>query len=115
MYSLWHWPAFRATQLLQAANYTALTMETVLQSRAETIYGVTPGAYVYNDMLVTPRQTGPAMNFYLMHTPQVCLSIMYPTDCNATIACIPTNVTFVCRASSCSCFDELESHTQSSC
>jgi hypothetical protein len=24
MYSLWHWPAFRATQLMRAANYTPL-------------------------------------------------------------------------------------------
>jgi hypothetical protein len=46
-------------------------MEDVLVSRTETIYGVSPGAFEYGDMLDKPKQTARAMNFFWHHTPQV--------------------------------------------
>lgn len=47
------------------------SMEDVLVSRSETIYGVAPGAFEYADMLVKPKQEAQAMKFYWHHTPQV--------------------------------------------
>lgn len=46
-------------------------MEDVLVSRTETIFGVTPGAFEYGDILAKPKQAGRAMNFFWQHTPQV--------------------------------------------
>jgi hypothetical protein len=40
-------------------------------SRTETIYGVSPGAFEYGDILAKPKQAGRAMNFFWQHTPQV--------------------------------------------
>ena len=47
------------------------SMEDVLVSRTETIYGVSPGAFEYGDILAKPKQAGRAMNFFWQHTPQV--------------------------------------------
>jgi hypothetical protein len=48
------------------------SMEDVLVSRTETIFGVSPGAFEYGDILAKPKQAGRAMNFFWQHTPQVC-------------------------------------------
>ena len=47
------------------------SVEDVLVSRTETIFGVTPGAFEYGDILAKPKQAGRAMNFFWQHTPQV--------------------------------------------
>ncbi len=71
MYSLWHWPAARATQLIADGGGTPLTMEGVLRSRLETPTGAVPDAKQFSDILVTPGMEGRAMGFYWHHTPEV--------------------------------------------
>ena len=41
MYSVWHWPASRATDMMRANGTTPVTVEDVLRSRRETPIGTT--------------------------------------------------------------------------
>jgi len=76
MYSVWHWPAFRAQKLTRDGGNTPLTMEAVLRSRQETLTGTVDGASQYSDILIKRGMVNRAMNFVWHHTPQVFIDCM---------------------------------------